>query len=1085
MRAIKFFLTATFIALATLPVTAPQTARGQNQYVLLDPGHGGTDPGATPDDDIACNYDSEAEAVWDIADNAYDRVFSELNQEWQVRITRQEGEFVDINPRWRMANGEKLRDGRDDPIPEGGVDFFLSIHANGDANNDVHGTETIYPNSDIYPNTNTPIRDENSRIVGTILQTFYPSFTHGAWDPSSPINSAWRPKGVNADDGDPTAIGVLRFSDMPAVLLETEYITNPHACRAMDNLSYRDSAAVAIREAVGGVDPSASGDHYIDRYINSDIENFDPRWEGVTLFENKPDGDEPAKTYEVEENDVHVPSGSWLVIDRNTTAMFNEDTSLDGFGRSVRGPGADLIDVPPGGDGDGVFEDGLVVEDDIVLNYSDTYEFGGDVRIKNGANLVVESGSSMEFVPGTYLHVEEGGKIIAKGTENSPIIFTNRFEECCNYWGGIVVEGDGSKFENVFISHVHTEDNSRPPALEIRAQNVAIKDATILTNQYTAIKTKETSSGDNSSFTLRSSSIYDNEWGIDLRNTVATVRNTTIENNYDVGVHFGYGSSSPAFVGNTVRGNGLEGVQVYGGTIHKFKNNVIKNNGQYGLDIFDGAYVYMNENSQNKISNNEYHEVMLDGGSEVYLGNASIDEGGYNEVYDTDEGYGSGKRYVKNRTSWTIPAEMNDWGGPNNDPVSSAMFNGPVDYEPYVTPPLTASVNCLPPDGSGTVDCYAGATGGGGGYSYDWNIYGCDGSSTCSVSCGETNVSITVTDDLGNTASASTTTGDCADDCNNLKNKICYPSSLYASLDGGALGSEIDSLKALLSSTESSAIQGSSGRMVQSLHQLYGLALLESRVQQTRRGKLSAPTGAFSNGRSEVHSLLEGYAKDVKGGTAGFPKVRDAARQILLENMIRTRQYGRALSDAQTYAKGMSSEKGRARMHLHQATAYARQEQYDQALQAVDAAEKYWPERNYASRRMLYLRRSGDPRWREIAKEQRKQKPIGKAATNRAAQPKTERFAPDEFTLGAPHPNPVSSAATLPLALPERAHVRATVYDVLGRRIEVLADRSFAAGRPELRFSTKGLAGGLYVVRIEMTSDGERHVFTEKVTVVK
>jgi cellobiose-specific phosphotransferase system component IIA len=78
--------------------------------------------------------------------------------------------------------------------------------------------------------------------------------------------------------------------------------------------------------------------------------------------------------------------------------------------------------------------------------------------------------------------------------------------------------------------------------------------------------------------------------------------------------------------------------------------------------------------------------------------------------------------------------------------------------------------------------------------------------------------------------------------------------------------------------------------------------------------------------------------------------------------MIRTRQYGQALSDAQTYAEGMSSEKGRARMHLHRATAYARQEQYDQALQAVDAAEKYWPERNYASRRMLYLRRSGDPR---------------------------------------------------------------------------------------------------------------------------
>jgi hypothetical protein len=52
-----------------------------------------------------------------------------------------------------------------------------------------------------------------------------------------------------------------------------------------------------------------------------------------------------------------------------------------------------------------VFEDGLVVEDDIALNYSDTYEFGEDVRVKNGAKLVVESGISMEFVPGTYLHV--------------------------------------------------------------------------------------------------------------------------------------------------------------------------------------------------------------------------------------------------------------------------------------------------------------------------------------------------------------------------------------------------------------------------------------------------------------------------------------------------------------------------------------------------------------------------------------------------------------------------------------------------------------------------------------------------------
>jgi len=64
--------------------------------------------------------------------------------------------------------------------------------------------------------------------------------------------------------------------------------------------------------------------------------------------------------------------------------------------------------------------------------------------------------------------------------------------------------------------------------------------------------------------------------------------------------------------------------------------------------------------------------------------------------------------------------------------------------------------------------------------------------------------------------------------------------------------------------------------------------------------------------------------------------------------------------------------------------------------------------------------------------------------------------------------------------------VRAAVYDVLGRRVEVLANRSFAAGRPDVQLSTGHLSGGLYLIRVKVTStSGERHVFTEKVTVVK
>jgi hypothetical protein len=94
---------------------------------------------------------------------------------------------------------------------------------------------------------------------------------------------------------------------------------------------------------------------------------------------------------------------------------------------------------------------------------------------------------------------------------------------------------------------------------------------------------------------------------------------------------------------------------------------------------------------------------------------------------------------------------------------------------------------------------------------------------------------------------------------------------------------------------------------------------------------------------------------------------------------------------------------------------------------------------------------------------------------------------PDEFALNAPYPNPVqASRATVPLALPERADVTAVVYDVRGRRIEVLANGSQAAGRSDLVLSTDGLASGMYLIRVKVeAASGETHTFTESVTIVQ
>jgi hypothetical protein len=71
------------------------------------------------------------------------------------------------------------------------------------------------------------------------------------------------------------------------------------------------------------------------------------------------------------------------------------------------------------------------------------------------------------------------------------------------------------------------------------------------------------------------------------------------------------------------------------------------------------------------------------------------------------------------------------------------------------------------------------------------------------------------------------------------------------------------------------------------------------------------------------------------------------------------------------------------------------------------------------------------------------------------------------FRLEPPHPNPVSSRATIRFALPQAAPVTLALYDVLGRRLAVLVDGPRTAGlhsvpldRAVFRNGVGGGAGG-------------------------
>src|SRR5690606_8971516 len=69
------------------------------------------------------------------------------------------------------------------------------------------------------------------------------------------------------------------------------------------------------------------------------------------------------------------------------------------------------------------------------------------------------------------------------------------------------------------------------------------------------------------------------------------------------------------------------------------------------------------------------------------------------------------------------------------------------------------------------------------------------------------------------------------------------------------------------------------------------------------------------------------------------------------------------------------------------------------------------------------------------------------------------------------HPDPVHAGdrTTFDYSLPEAAHVRFSLYDVLGREVAVLAEGEHAAGVYHVPYDVRGLSPGVYFARFVAT----------------
>ena len=211
--------------------------------IVLDPGHGGKDPGA-----IGIGGLAEKDIVLSVAKKLARKLTAELRV--QVLLTRNDDRYVPLEDRTAMANNEN-------------ADLFISLHVNASPNADARGIETYYLDNTTDEAAVRLAARENgtSRRNISDLQFILSDMTQNMKLEDS-ISLAHRLHGALVGGmakvvGDVKDLGVKKAlfhvlvgARMPSVLVEMFFITHRNEARAMSQESYQDALVESLFEGI-------------------------------------------------------------------------------------------------------------------------------------------------------------------------------------------------------------------------------------------------------------------------------------------------------------------------------------------------------------------------------------------------------------------------------------------------------------------------------------------------------------------------------------------------------------------------------------------------------------------------------------------------------------------------------------------------------------------------------------------------------------------------------------------------------------------------------------------------------------------
>ncbi|MEO0606683.1 MAG: N-acetylmuramoyl-L-alanine amidase [Pseudomonadota bacterium] len=224
-----------------------QMAARQRRTVVIDPGHGGRDPGA-----LAVNGGEEADIV--LATSLKLKSIIEKDPRYVVRLTRETDVYVEHEDRVTMAR-------------DWGADLFISVHADAAGKPTVNGASvyTISTRGEARMEGTAerfgwdmPFEDGTSEEVSSILQdlTVRETKSNSSIFAEFLVPELGQAGPLLRNTHRQANFFVLLAPDVPAVLVEIGFLTNKNDARRLKTERGRRKSAEAIKRAI---------DAYFDR----------------------------------------------------------------------------------------------------------------------------------------------------------------------------------------------------------------------------------------------------------------------------------------------------------------------------------------------------------------------------------------------------------------------------------------------------------------------------------------------------------------------------------------------------------------------------------------------------------------------------------------------------------------------------------------------------------------------------------------------------------------------------------------------------------------------------------------------------